>query len=326
MATKVKRQRTVHYKLVKMNPNKSNLQELLRNTLNKAPKPKDRMELLGENNNLNRFINTKRNQDGMIFGEMVLYEPGRDQAIIVLDDLQDEFPIENLPIPQRTDGKNQEFLDSILYFGILENHVVLLQSKSMRSRDFENHLLWLLNELTSSLPEGTEFYLSDQPTQEAKNQIEKMPIKKIKIGTPVVADGKIGPETKTSMEASTFKYRIGRGMDILAAVMGPDWRKNFKFEDALDEANLRVNLEISYLRKTTQQAYEILENIATSMRHSDPEDVKVELVGGGIINGEDMKLSGKVSVNVINGVIDSSDLFKQMHSWLKSRIEEGTVV
>ena len=61
------------------------------------------------------------------------------------------------------------------------------------------------------------------------------------------------------------------------------------------------------------------------MRHIEPEDVKIELNGGGIIKGDNLKLSGPISVKYNNGLIDESDLYNQMHGWLLQKIEQDEV-
>ena len=152
------------------------------------------------------------------------------------------------------------------------------------------------------------------------------------MGTPVETFGPEQSESKldegpsgTGFTKAVKWIPKGIGADLIKAALGEDWLNSLKLEDALDEANLQVNLEITYLRKTTSTGQKMLDNIASSLRHIEPDDVKIELNGGGLVKGNDLKLTGPISVQYNNGLIDESDLYNQMHSWLLQKIEQDEI-
>lgn len=118
---------------------------------------------------------------------------------------------------------------------------------------------------------------------------------------------------------------IGRGFDVLRAALGEQWRQDLRLEESLDEANIHVNVEVKYIRKTTESAHRMLDSIAGAMRHAEPEDVKIELEGGTVLRGEDLKLTGHLSVDHYNGIADESDLYNQMTEWFLRGIKDGTI-
>lgn len=320
---KVRKRKTVQYKRAQFNATGSHLQAYLESALATAKKPVDRVELLDDKGSVRRVINSSKQRNGMLFGQMIRYEPGKDQTVVVMDDESDEYPVEQMPLNQSDDGKKREVVKSVLYFGVLENHVVLVQSHALKARDYERHLEWLMKERTSALPKDAALYLSDKPSDEARKKIEKLPVKKVSIGaeldtTPV--------ESKEFQSSQSIKFRpYGKGFDILQAALGEDWRNNLRLEDSLDEANLKVSLEVTYFRKTTEKAHEVLDNIATAMRHAEPGDVKIELQGGTVLKGNELKMTGYINVDTYNGVADSNDLYTEMNEWLKARVQDGTV-
>jgi len=339
MAIKFKRQKTIHYKYAKINETGKTLQDYLMKALDDKAKPVDRFEILDAEGKVQRFINSKRKQNNMLFGQMIQYEEGKDPAIVIIDEAQSEFSIEHFPMPERADSSHQEFIESVLYFGILENHVLLLQGKGLKNREFEAHILWLLTECADILPNGIKVVISDKPSQEIAEKIDKRPVKKVFLGTDVFApkeeleanspsekDDK--SEETISLAAKKIKFSpFGRGAEILSAIFGDTWKQNLSMDDALDDSNLKVNLEISYLRKTTSQGRNVIDNIATAMRHhEDLDDVKIDFVDGGTMKGGEIRLSDKVSVYENNGIIDASDLYIVMQKWLEKQINNGNVV
>ena len=125
----------------------------------------------------------------------------------------------------------------------------------------------------------------------------------------------------------TIKYRpIGKGGALLKAFFGDNWANDINIKDSLDEANLQVSLEITYFRKTNDSGQAVIDSIATSLRHLDEDDISIKLQGGGEITGKEIKLSGKISVEYNNGIIDENDLFLKMHKWLFSKLDAGELV
>lgn len=80
------------------------------------------------------------------------------------------------------------------------------------------------------------------------------------------------------------------------------------------------------IENQTEQAHSMLNNIASSLRHSEPDDVTIHLDGGGSMVGNDLKIYGKKQVVSYNGIVDSMDLYRAMHEWLMQKIGENEVI
>lgn len=313
------RTKTIHYKRASFLQNdKGTLQSCLKKAIASKSKVGQRQELLDKDSHTYRFINSHRSQLGMFFGNLFLYSKGANHSLITLDDDADEYNVELIAPPEKG-GKTREFIDSILYFGVMDNHVLLLQSSSLRSRDFEAYLNWILRE-TNVTGENNGVVLADLPSMQTRKRLSHAHTKSISIGLPV--ESGVSQISKHEQTKKRHYELFGRGADILKSVMGSQWFNNFSLKESLDESNIHVNLEILYKRKTTAGAQKLLDDIAVSMRHAEGEDVVIHLEGGGVITGDEIKLSGPVSVQTTNGTIDQGDLYSRMHDWLKEKIDQ----
>jgi len=337
------RQKRIHYKRVVFTENKSHLQDLMKAVFQKKHVSQvctagNRKEVVNANDQSYRLINHYRATDGMFFGQMIYLEAGKAQGIVEIDDDATYYTVKNLTTDKlsHSDDKNakkkmhREFIDSVLYFGVYKNHLVVMQSTSQRARELESHLNWLLRENTQSIPTDSAVILQDSPSKATYKKLEKKSARKIKLGTPIGSTATTAlpaaNSASTKLSSKNVRYApTGAGSDILKTILGDSWKDTLNLEDTLDEANLRINLEISYDRKTSDAGQKLLDDVATSLRNIDPEDVRVELQGGGLLKGEDLKLSGPISVRMTGGAVDEGELYQSMRDWLMTKIDKEEI-
>ncbi|WP_275628801.1 hypothetical protein [Pseudomonas sp. 273] len=341
--------KTIHYKRAVISGG-GTLQEILGRVFSEgstAHKVGSRKEIVSTDTNSFRVINHKRDYSGMLFCQMIYFEPGKSQAYITLDEDAESYALDaltnealnNISEPEERDRHRREFVDSFLYFGVFENHLVVLQSSALRCRELEAHLGWLIGSF-GGVALGTAIVLQDQPSQATFEKISRSPVKKIHVGSPLTTAQEI-PEGERAQaaisqtgkgeeeieELSARKVRFfptGFAGDVIKAALGADWFNRLDLEEDLDEANLKVSLEITYVRQTTRTGQQVIDNIATSLRHVDEADVRIELNGGGEIKGGDLKLSGPISVSkLVNGLLDEGVLYHKMHGWLVGKLRQG---
>ncbi|WP_238085260.1 hypothetical protein [Pseudescherichia vulneris] len=352
--SKQSRQKAIHYKVATMANCNSDLQTILESIVGKdgtAEKVGQRREQVSPSNSDSglRLINRSNTFKTILFGQMILFEQGRSQALMTISDDASFYDINAITSEQiKLEADNsvseeekqkikREFIDSILYFGVLKNHVMIVQSSSLRSKDLEIHLNWLIHSFGNAFADDSILILKDKPSEETIKRLEKTPVSKINLGSvPIKAQDSNGnveivPTVNPTKQDAVQKVKKmkfmpkGKGGDILKAAFGQDWFRDLRLEDTLDEANLQVNLEISYFRNTTKDGQLFMDTLATSLRHTDQEDIEISLKGGGTIKGADIKLSGSVSIQYNNGLIDENHLYLQMHKWLHAKIGAGDI-
>lgn len=332
------KQKKIYYKLVRIPECPFTLQELLEDVLTKEDSlyryAIDRRQSLVEDGKSFLFINRHGKHGGtMLMCQMVLFEEGRSQMTIVVDSHADMFEVNpvsanDLNLQNTTSGEERgttEFLESMLYFGVLGNHMVMMGSKSLGSKDLERHLGWLLHSLTKKIKNVT-VYLNDSPAAETIKALEKTPAKSVQVGSDVVYEQNVEPPKTENYERQVTETKSirwtpsGMGANVLEYLSSMGYIGKINLEDSLDESNLKVKIEFTFDRKTTKSGQRVIDNLATSMRHFDEEDVKITLKGGGEIKGDQIKLSHKISVKFRNGKIDEFDLYYKIVDWLKTKI------
>ncbi|WP_211471679.1 hypothetical protein [Collimonas humicola] len=186
MARETKRKQLHYRKATFLNPHGKSLQDLIEEALAKVTPVSQRFQGLddGTDDGWRRFINTHRAFYGLQFGNMVLYAPDQSRHIIAIDDTADELDIEQIAPPMGNDGKKRQFLESLLYYGIQGNHVILLQSMAMKARDFEHYLNWLLHNAGVLAPENGVFLNNFLPTA-TQERLAKAEVKSVRVGTPL---------------------------------------------------------------------------------------------------------------------------------------------
>ncbi|WP_335954836.1 hypothetical protein [Acinetobacter guillouiae] len=323
--------RVAHYKKCKVTGKKT-LQQMLHETLivedSLWSKAANRQEILNTNSEDFFFINHKSEHQEMLFAELLFVEKGKAQSFMHIDPNSEEFEIkpftvDKLPDDEEDDSKKEikqkEFVDSVLYFGVIENHVALVQSRSIRSRHLEQHLAWLLgSNISSALPKDSALILSDVPDQQTHEKLAKSPARKLHIGTDVkgVTDQKLLTRTEQiKTESMVFKVQ-SKIVNVLKEITGLDI-SDLELKDSLDDANLKLKVVLTYDRKTTECGQFVLDSVAASMRHMEDEDFQIELSNGAILKGGELKISSDIKVETINGSVNRNGVRNELYKWLK---------
>lgn len=342
--------KAIHYKNVFITGD-ANLQLLLKGALSatgNASRPSLRQQKANDEDTSVVFINKFKEYNGMSFGQLVYLESGKQQPFITVDDDAEFYSISSLSsekIPEIDDKekteaeaakKRREFLESMLYFGVLDNHMVVMQSSALKTRELEAHLSWLLGTKTSQIDQSTMLVLKDKPAEAVYSKMERKPVKSIHVGAPLTSKiendpsaAKTEPRPVKDIEethASKVRYTPQGLAASLLKVVAPGLLDRLELDESLDESNLKVALEITYLRKTTRAGQQVIDSLATSLRHNPESDVVINLQGGGKIRGDELKLSGNITVKFLDsGLIDEGVLFHEMHQWLISKISASEV-
>lgn len=298
------------------------IQAKLAQSLKKLHRIGDRKEVLGDDQRYVRAIIYHRQFANMLFGIFASYERGTHQLTVAEDDDAETLTIEQVAPPKGADNKRREFLEGVCYFGLFDNHVVVVQSNALGSKQIEQHINWLFRQ-GGVVAEGDGVGLSDQIATATKDKIRQAHVKEVEIGAPLVqpAEGEITERQEITKEkALTFG---GFGIDILRQVIG-DKLDSMKLADALD-GNIEVSIKVRYKQKTTEKAHELLDNIALAIRHIDEDQVKLHLVGGGNVVGSQLKLSTLLRVEARDGIANPDALFRKMHDWLLDLLEKQIV-
>jgi len=257
----------------------------------------------------------------MEFGALIMLAPGQNKLLIETDDDNDEADISHIVAPD-----NKEFLESILFYGIKDNHVLLLQSLNLKARELENHLNWLLRE-AGIINNDNIVYLNNYAPKEIYEKLESNPIKSVRIGSELCQSVEIAADTNAPDNNSDTKKisvkRTGIGLDLLKHFIPS--RIDEISKHLGDTSNIEVFIEVTYKRQTDDESQKALNQITQALRHSSEEDLKIELKNGVTINGSEVKIKEFKSIASVNGNLDVSDVFSQIRTWLEELLSKGLV-
>jgi hypothetical protein len=300
---------------------------MLEDALNKLTPVKLRFEHLTEDSpdeTWRRFVNTHRAAMGMQFGNLVLYASEQNRAIIAIDDNADELDIEQIAPPKSNDGRRREFLESILYYGVKQNHVVLLQSMSLRARELELHLNWLLRE-ANLIDKHNAVFINNFAPQVTHEKLEQSEVKSVQIGAPLVDyfEEVAGPFAGAKSVTKRFRP-FGEGIEILKPLLG-NRIADLSWDELDSSSNLEVFVEVTYKRQTDPGSQKLLNRLTTALRHVGDDDVRIELKDGGLIIGSDLQIKSFKSIEAYNGLLSPQDVFQKMSDWLLESLERGII-
>lgn len=291
-----------------------NLQQLIEKAL-KITKVNDRQQELNEYENTFRTINRNWSYRGIVMCEMVLIDPGASQPLAVYDKSQGLYTIAAIStkeLNQENLKKNSDFVNSMLYFGVKGNEVVVMPSQSINVRALENYLSWLLGEKLSLISNDSKFCLNKNIPKKVEEKIKLSPVKSIEIGAGI-SNSSDREDADSDEFISKESFNIGNIGKSLLQVF---------FKDQLpisvtDESNIRAKLVITYKRKTNEIGQKFMNRLGSTLRNLDEADVCITLKNNVKILGDELNIQKLIKINKTDrGLLINSEISEAMVSWL----------
>lgn len=285
-----------------------------------------------------RLIGQYQVDSEFAFGVLMRYMPGLAPAFVVDDDRAQELTVQQMAAPATDDGKRRELVEGMLFFGVVDNHVTLMQSSSLRSDHLEMHLEWLLRKagvltednglrLIDQLPEAARQRIAERPVRELLIQGDLLPIEteSQQLRAGALQEGEQG-ERVQQQSVTVFRANLGASgiMDSLKKLMGPNEAERLDL-DALTNSNIAYKLTVRYNNSTTLNGQKLMNQLGSALRHAEGVDTRVKLYGGGELKGSDLKLTGPLNVTTYDGVPHPSEVFEGMRRWLLDKVRSGEV-
>lgn len=264
------------------------------------------------------------------FGVLVRYIPGQSPAYVVDDELAARLTVEQIAAPVNDQGQRRELLDGMLYFGVLDNHLVMMQSASLRSDHLETHLQWMLRR-AGVISHEVSLQLVDQLPVESRERLAKSPVKDLVLGgdlLPVALSGSESEEGGATSGQSTVSIgasdKSSKIWDAIRDFIAPDVAARLDV-DALANSNIEYKLKITYSRTTTRDGQKLMNTLGAALRHADGVNAAVHLKKGGVLKGNDLKLSGPIRLRTWHGMPEASEVNEAMQGWLLDKLKSGDV-
>lgn len=287
-----------------------------------------------------RLVGEFQIETEFVFGVLLRYAPGTNPTFVVDDESAVKLTVEQMSVPVTDEGKRRELVDAVLYFGAVDNHLVMMQSASLRSDHLEKHLQWLLHKSTALASDNT-LQLIDQPPKAIREKLAKKQVKELDIGgalTPAAAvkpaenlpaaSGGEGAKVVVKVQEQSVSDEIDEGgagvIEAIKRLLAPDQAARLDFQK-MAGANIEYTLKIRYKNSTTDDGQKLMNTLGSALRHAEGVDTKIRLQGGGEIKGDDLRLSGNVRVDTYNGIPVPSEVFESIRTWLLEKLKSGDI-
>lgn len=236
------------------------------------------------------------NAGGEITGmELITFERGAAKSTF-----EENLDATDIPLKALRPGEGAtDFVEASLYAGFLDNHVIVMQSLSLRTKDLEDYLNWLLRERVPVLGPDNHISLIDALPLKKKAQFKGA--KSISFSSPVemvYKEKAISHSQREIVEVKPkgFAWEAIKTFMKGMAVDGLDLPENLRPQDILKAKGLTVALKLSWDRKIDQDGGDMLSTMGYQMRHvTDEVDYAVETKDGKITR-DDFKPREKVQI------------------------------
>ncbi|WP_308720883.1 hypothetical protein [Komagataeibacter xylinus] len=258
---------------------------------------------------LNKISNPESWDEPVFAGQLIQLQDGTEvQAVLQsLDEDTNEFILQNLEI-----GNQARVLKGALYFGIVGNHLGIIEGQQVRGRILERYLTALLQQ-AEELEPGNSIILNGRfQSGDGKELAESTEI-------TVAAERNNGALVETAsqvveQEAGRMKRDGATVFDVLKTLgWSPEAIRDLKAEvpdDGWIEGFFRVLIKKKRKRSPISRA-----TINEALRNIDPADLGLR--GDGTEKGGIVKLATSRPVKTSGSLIDPADAIEQIVNALR---------
>lgn len=320
--------KAVYYRRTRFSePQSRTIQQMLSEALDKYTFVRERLEAVDASASEFRVISARKTVGAFLCGRLTTFERGGYKLVIKEDPDATDLSLAAIGPPD-TDGVPHQYATGILYFCILDNHVAVIQSPSLKARGLEQHLAWLLRGQAGIIASDHGFVLSDEPQQVTRERILKSHVKSILLGRPLLNDTVEIAPANDGAKAQTKYKPTGPMMEFVKELINPTHFEHLDLENRVFEGNLEVWIELRYpkrLRNRPEDSVKLLDDLALALRDFDEDQSRLELADGTTVVGSQLKISSRIGAIIADGLIAETELYEGMCGWVESLIQNGVI-
>ncbi len=236
---------------------------------------KDRRQVTHEDSGASIVTHYRTKRFGISFYEIIVFTPGMKAMAAAMDFSAPSLEIANVAVKD-DEGNELQLIEYIAYLAVCDNDVVLVPSAELRAPVIESHANWLLREAAGTLEEEQEVRLSNRIPPTKEKAIKRS--RKVSFSTPV--------EFTAQKEAGTGRTSIRptgtvwQGVKQILSDFGEsmvDVASDLEREGLTESTPVEVDISLRWHRPPKRQTNELLDRVATGLRHLDTEaDYSIE--------------------------------------------------
>jgi hypothetical protein len=272
------------------------------------------------------LMNVFHDDGTSFFGDLTVYTKGFMQAL-----LKDEPDAPMLPVEQQPPPAGREYIHSMMFWMVVGNHVLTIQSRSLTAKNLEQYLTWLLKERTAQIAAHGQILLNAKfDVDDVGGDIDD--VREIIVGgtgvvqaAPVVLPHQSpeGPEREVEQHVGMEAQRSWgeRALKVLYAIMSNEADVQRLLESIPEGADLDVSVHIGYKSKKRRVSKAPMQQALRNL-----PDGEITAVGKmGKLSGNDIRLSYPVRVLCNGSLLDPEDVRSKLRSAYDYFIENGKI-
>lgn len=280
-------------------------------------------------------LNEVSMQNEMLYGELVYIEKDKYQTILKLEPgasiyKQTTVTVDDVDLKDIEDENitsyQKEFVENTLYFGVFENHVVVIQTTSLKINRLRDYLDWLLSSEKNDLLDGSIILFKDKPSIEARKKLASEPAKQVRISQQVLAKPITNSNTQ-GFKSASFTFDAARSGIWQSIVESLNLEKQLgsKLANTLEEDNIYIDVVLRRKRSKgniSDAGQSLVDTVATSFVNLSDEDFEITYKGG-TLTGKDFRLHETIKVQTFKDGVNHLKLKKDFYDFLMRHITDS---
>jgi hypothetical protein len=258
------------------------------------------------------------------FGDLTHYTKGYMQALLAQAQDAPMLAVEQQPPP-----KGKEYVHSMMYWLAIRSHVLMIQSRSLGSKQLEEYLTWLLKHASAIGDTGNVMLQAKFDPSDVGGDLED--ISEIVIGgsAPIPARAKISapPPQASIAERATYKRLQARkpvwdrAINVLRALLNNEADVQKLLHSVPPEADLQVSVSIGYKVRKPEITHSPMQQ---ALRNLPEGEIKAR-ARDGQMSGKDIRLSYPASVIKMGSLLDPDDAMRALREAYKHFVDNGKI-
>lgn len=255
------------------------------------------------------LMNTYHDGGDCYFGDLTHFTKGHLHTLLV-----EQANVPMLSVEQMAPPQGREHVHSLMYWLAVGNHVLLIQSRSLGTKQFEQYLTWLLKEKTGVLGPSGHIILGFKFDSANVGGRDLEDIREIIVGgnTSAISFEAQQPDTPIMVDGheqiKTEKTWATRALGVLRAVLASEADVTKLLNSIPDPNDLEVYVHIGYRTRKRKLSRAPMQE---ALRHLP--DGEITAIGRhGRSTGKDIRLQYNASVLRSNSLLDPQDTLRAL--------------
>ncbi|MEN3167758.1 hypothetical protein [Gluconobacter sp. OJB] len=270
------------------------------------------------------LMNIYQDDGTSFFGDLTIYTRGFMQAL-----LHNEEDVAMLPVEQQPPPQGREYIHSMMFWLVIGNHVMTIQSRSLSTKHLEQYMTWLLSERTQQMRSDGHIILTAKfDSEEVGGNLDD--VREIIIGgtgaveaAPARLPDGITRERAVDQHVDVDARRSwgDRAIDVLRAIMSNEADVQKLLGSIPEGADLDVSVHIGYKTRKRRVSRAPMQQALRNL----PEGEITAIGKSGRLTGKDIRLSFPVRVLSNGNLLDPIDVRAKLLSAYEYFVENGKI-